>query len=550
MRFAKFGRAGVPSLTAAALALWVALALSDPPPAVAGGGGYAGAGGKGDFNADGFADLAIGAPGEDSNAGAVNVIYGTATGLNATGDQILRQGGDLKDTPEPGDRFGAALAVGDINGDGFADLAVGAPGENGGAVNGAGAVSVIFGSPGGLDAFISFNDQFRTQNSAGILDSSETGDQFGKALGAVRFGAKTAAGTQRAALAIGAPGEDIGGKTDAGAVNLIYSGGVGLKSSGNQLFRQGAGGLPATPGSGDHFGAALQSANFGKTAATDLAIGAPGDGFGAFLHAGSVTLLYGRSSGPSATGSQLWTQQSAGVGDSSEKRDAFGSALAAGNFDGDRQADLAVGVPNEDVAGKSNAGAVNLIHGHSGGLTGSGGQFLTQNTAGVADKSEGGDNFGTAVAAADLGHSSRSDLAIGAPGENLAIGIQEGAVNVLYGGTSGVTATGDQFLSQGHNGVAGDKAGGSFGFALGARNFGRGAKADLAVGVPFSFNAAENALIGHVAVLYGSSTGLLTSNDQRWSQDSTGIADSGEDGDLFGLSVGPPLSPDAAGFPP
>src|SRR5262249_29243939 len=88
---------------------------------------------RADFNGDGYEDLAVGVPGEGilvqgvimSGAGAVNVIYGSATGLNPTGNQFWFQElpGIAREHSEPGDNFGATLAAGDFNGDGFADLA-------------------------------------------------------------------------------------------------------------------------------------------------------------------------------------------------------------------------------------------------------------------------------------------------------------------------------------------------------------------------------------------------------------------------------------------
>ena len=84
----------------------------------------------GDFNGDGFADLAGGASGEDvggvRDAGAVSVLYGAAGGLTTAGGRLFTQVGSAA---EEQDWFGWALAAGDFNRDGFADLAVGAPYE-------------------------------------------------------------------------------------------------------------------------------------------------------------------------------------------------------------------------------------------------------------------------------------------------------------------------------------------------------------------------------------------------------------------------------------
>jgi FG-GAP repeat len=75
-----------------------------------------GEGALGDFNGDGFADLAVDVPGEkvdgDDHAGAVNVLYGTAAGLSAAGNQFWHQNqSGISGAAEPFDEFGNSLAA-------------------------------------------------------------------------------------------------------------------------------------------------------------------------------------------------------------------------------------------------------------------------------------------------------------------------------------------------------------------------------------------------------------------------------------------------------
>ena len=164
----------------------------------------------GDFNNDGFADLAVGAPFENLGgaqaAGAVSVLYGSASGLTASGGQLFTQvGGAVED----GDFFGFALAAGDFNNDGFDDLAAGAPDEAVGSAGGAGAVSVIPGSAGGLTAT---GGQLFTQ----VAGNPEIGDQFGWALAAGDFN-----NNGFDDLAAAAPNEAVGSAQAAGAVSVL-----------------------------------------------------------------------------------------------------------------------------------------------------------------------------------------------------------------------------------------------------------------------------------------------------------------------------------------
>jgi hypothetical protein len=134
-----------------------------------------------DFNGDGIDDLVVGVPGEDiggtTNAGVVDVIYGSESGLADGPRQQLTQA-----LPEPGDGFGTAVVTGDFNGDIFTDLAVGVPGENVGATADAGAADARDGGSSGLPA--DPDEPLYFQGSAGVPGTAETGDQLAAALSA------------------------------------------------------------------------------------------------------------------------------------------------------------------------------------------------------------------------------------------------------------------------------------------------------------------------------------------------------------------------------
>jgi FG-GAP repeat protein len=139
---------------------------------------------SGDFDNNGISDLAVGVPDEDvgaiRDAGAVNVLYGPSGGLTATGSQQFWQGaGGVAGTAEAFDNFGWTVSAGDFNNNGFADLAIGVPFEAIGAIEGAGAVNVLYGAGGGLTTV---GNQTFWQGASGVAGTAEVGDNFGFAL--------------------------------------------------------------------------------------------------------------------------------------------------------------------------------------------------------------------------------------------------------------------------------------------------------------------------------------------------------------------------------
>jgi hypothetical protein len=400
---------------------------------------------SGDFNGDGFADVAVSASwealGTADFAGMVLIFYGSAGGLRTDNVAAI----DAHDGGLPTLEFayfGSSLAAGDFNGgyrgDGRDDLAVGSPRA------GPGYVSIFHGSDTGLRY-----REILSQDTQDVPGSNQDWDGFGHALA---VGDADGDGN-RDDLAIGVPAEreDLGWST--GAVTVLYGAVYGLIKNGSQRWTKNSPGVPGIPGSTsstdepDRFGYALAFGDFNRDGSDDLAVGAPGspvavDGVRK-RDAGTVTVLYSDGWQLATTNAAQITQQTSGIPGISGAVDRFGFTLAAGDHNGDRDDELAIYSPGDTY--------VTVVPGTSGGLAYSGAKTWTQNTSGIPGTTEPGDYWGISLRFAHVKNATWASLLVGAPEENG----KAGACTVIHGSGSGLTATGAQYFSQNTSGIPG-----------------------------------------------------------------------------------------------
>ncbi|MGW1890617.1 FG-GAP-like repeat-containing protein [Streptomyces sp. NPDC002004] len=462
--------------TATAAALTGSLLTFSVPPAFAGQAAPATAAGtsspyRADFNGDGYGDVAFAAPyasvAGKSMAGYVAVVYGSASGLNPAKRTVINQNTTgVPGTAEDEDAFGQALAVADLNGDGYTDLVAGAPGEDVGSDGDGGSVTVLWGSSAGVrngttvkDPAASAHDEWGRVLTAGDFDGDGRADLAvgtGSSHAYVIRGRFTTSGGTGTARKVGLPDKakygidamkagDTNGDKKADLV-LTYRTALNPDGSGN--WSKGVAYLGTSSGPETSVPRPLNGG-------TSIALGdIDGDGYDEIAlgnvftedddHAGSlggkVVVIRGSAGGPvngDAPMAEL-TQDSTGVPGTDEKNDGFGSSVSIGDVDGDGHGDLAIGVVFEDSGAAEDTGSTVLLKGSAAGVSPTGGRTLSQATSGVPGTAESMDYFGSDVLLTDVNKDGRADFTVGAGFEDEGVG----AVTALLGSASGVSTDG------------------------------------------------------------------------------------------------------------
>lgn len=406
-----------------------------------------------DVNGDGYADLSVGEPGSNK----VFVYHGSAAGLSTTPNSTITGSGS----------FGSNVAsAGDINGDGFSDLIVGAPSTTAST----GAAYVYLGSPSGLGA---------TPSAATSFYPTSSGDLFGTAV----IGCGDVDGDGYGDVAIGAPQHPQPGQA-ATQKGVVYF----FRGSAN-----GFGNSPTLPPpiyttEGGNFGGSIGAGDLDGNGYADLVVGASYAPYSAGYGPGKAYVFLGTNSGPMAAAVVSMTPP-----DGTAQTGSFGISVASGlDVNGDGYADFVVG--NEFGGGSARSGNAFV---YIGGTT-----ISNMPASGWGTLNGGTANnlfFGSAVSSAgDVNGDGYDDIAVGA------YNMGNGGAFFFLGGSSGVSSS---FTSPNNPSPPGSGWGA---FAIGgAGDINLDGFPDLFVGAPCALTSCSTPSV----YLYSGGASGITSNE-------------------------------------
>nr|WP_030254118.1 N-acetylmuramoyl-L-alanine amidase [Streptomyces violens] len=389
-----------------------------------------------DVDRDGVSDLVAGTP-KASSGGRVTVVPGGINGpVSAKKIALTQSSAGVPGANESGDQWGAATAWGDLNGDGHADLAIGSPGEDDSSNTDRGAVTLLYGPALNTGTTMQLGDgfsyagaKFGAAVAVGDFDADGKADVFAASTGSGgTWSARYSKGGEDASTISTASGSLAYADAASGDFNRDGYADVALNYRDTGLvgrvvwFKGGANGLSKVGTLSVKGGRAIAAGDVNGNGYDDIAIGQPYTSESGAYAGGQVTVVPGTATGFTTTGMKTVHQDTSGVPGAAEAGDALGWSVSVGDYDADGYADVLAGAPNEDTTrdgtNRGNSGTSLLLRGTSSGLTGTGALSLHQDTSGVSGATETDDKLGSAASLTDLSGYGRADLTLGAEGED------------------------------------------------------------------------------------------------------------------------------------